>query len=231
MSNKKQLHVAIVPDGNRRWARKNMLEVWKGHERGAQRLQELSRAAFNAGVTHLSLWGSSLDNLTKRPESERHALLEVYKQSLQNMLDKGQREDMAARVRVIGRWNELFPQELKALIQKLETKTAHYTERTIIVFLAYSGDDEMIDAIQRMVNDSAEVSRESLKKYLWTRDIPPVDLLIRTGGEPHLSAGFLMWDMANAFLHFTNTLFPDFTPKMLTEAVTTFSSRTRRFGK
>lgn len=231
MIHKQLLHVAIIPDGNRRWARKNALKVWKGHEKGARRIRELAYTAFENGVTHLSIWGSSIDNLTKRSQSEREALVAIYIHAIKDMLKPQERERMAARVHIIGRWREFFPKELQLLITELEDMTAQYTERTLTVFLAYSGDDEMLDTVARMVKERVEVTKESLKTHLWTRDIPAVDLMIRTGGEPHLSAGFLMWDMANTFLHFTNTLFPDFTAQMLTDILTTFQSHTRRFGK
>ena len=224
------LHVAIIPDGNRRWARAHAAEVWKGHERGAQAIEDLARAAFAEGVTHLSLWGSSLDNLTKRPAQERAALLRVYRTAFERLLRQGSREKLQARVRVLGRYREHFPKDLVRLIDDVQEQTAHHTARTLIILLAYSGDDEMLDAIARMVSEGADVTAETLKAHLWTHDIPSVDLMIRTGGEPHLSAGFLMWDMANAQLHFTDTLFPDFTPAMLADALATFRARTRRLG-
>ena len=137
---------------------------------------------------------------------------------------------MAARVRIIGRWRQFFPEELQSLITELEKTTAHYTEHTLIVLLAYSGDDEMLDAIARMVHEGVDVTPETLKAHLWMHDVPPVDLMIRTGGEPHLSAGFMMWDMANAHLHFTRTLFPDFTAAQLRKALADFRARSRRLG-
>jgi undecaprenyl diphosphate synthase len=224
------LHVAIIPDGNRRWARAHALDVWKGHEKGADAIERLARAAFGAGVTHLSLWGSSVDNLSKRPAAERDALMRVYTAAFERLATEGSRESIKARVCVIGRWRESFAPELIELIDRVERDTAHFTEHTLIVFLAYSGDDEMLDAVGRMVQEGAEVTPETLKARLWTHDVPSVDLMVRTGGEPHLSAGFMMWQMANAHLYFTEILFPDFTPEMLVAALEEFNGRGRRLG-
>ncbi len=224
------LHVAIIPDGNRRWARKNALKVWKGHEKGARKIRTLAHAAFEQGVTHLSIWGSSLDNLTKRPRAEREALIAVYMHAVEKLLTPAEHTTLRARIRFCGRWRTFFPPKLIRSIERLEEVTRVYTERTLTVFLVYNGDDEMLDAITRMVKEGANVTAASLKAHLWTHDLPPVDLMIRTGGEPHLSAGFMMWDMANAHLHFTRTLFPDFTPKDLAKALSAFRMRTRRLG-
>ncbi len=225
-------HLAIIPDGNRRWARLNghAAAVWRGHEMGARRLRELLTTAFDMGVTHVTLWGSSRENLQKRPEVERNALYEVYTKALTAVSREA--ETLQARIHVRGRCEEFLPSSLQQLITQIEAQTASYTQRTVQVLLAYSGTDELCDAVSRLATSSEKhITPEVLRSYLWTGDMPDIDLMIRTGGEPHLSAGFMMWHMANAQLYFTETLFPDFSAEELRRAITDVSQRGRRRGR
>ncbi len=227
MSEKNTFHVALIPDGNRRWARARSLPVWKGHEAGARQMRALITAAFDAGATHVTLWGSSRENLTKRPVAERRALFTVYRRALQAFADEC--NAVGACFRAYGRM-EMLPQDVREQINVITAATAHHMERTLTVLLAYSGDDEMLDAIARLRTATADVDDALVRAHLWTGALPPVDLMVRTGGEPHLSAGFLMWQMQNAHLHFTDTLFPDFTPAMFVRAIEAVRNRERRLG-
>jgi undecaprenyl diphosphate synthase len=136
-----------------------------------------------------------------------------------------------AKIRFIGRWEEQFPESLKNVLYQCLEATKDYDQYFLNFFLAYSGDDEMLNAVKTLCLSKSEVTRESLKAALMTRDMPPVDLLIRTGGEPHLSAGFMMWDMANTQLYFSDKLYPDFDEAALEGALLDYSERERRFGK
>lgn len=228
------LHIAIIPDGNRRWAAAHGIAPWEGHVAGSATMRQLVRRAFADGATHVTVWGSSLDNLAKRPLMETARLADVYATSLQKILDEGDDEPLKARVRVIGRWQEQFAAPLIALIRKVERATAAHTDRTLTLLLAYSGTDEMLAAVRAIAQQGIApdaITSTTLKAHLFTHDLPPVDLVVRTGGEPHWSAGFMMWDIAEAHFHFTDTLFPDFTPDMLSAAITTFHTRERRGGK
>ena len=112
--------------------------------------------------------------------------------------------------------------------------TKNYSKNTLNFFLAYSGDDEMIDAIKQIVKKgiaAKDISSKKIKEHLMTKDLPPVDFMIRTGGEPHLSAGFMMWDIANTQLYFSDTFYPDFGVEQLEEAIEDFAQRGRRLGK
>lgn len=227
-------HVVIIPDANRRWAKEHNLKSWEGHEAGAKNIEELVKYALKRGVKCLSFWGSSMDNLTKRPMEEKVALLDIYKRYFERLLKNPEIDENEARINVIGRWEEQFPDSLKGIIYKVIEKTRKYEKRMLNFLLAYSGDDEMISAIEK-INDSYEkgtkITSEIIKKNLMTADIPTVDYLIRTGGEPHLSAGFMMWDTANSQLYFSEEKFPDFGPEKFEEALNEFSRRGRRFGK
>lgn len=225
-------HVAIIPDGNRRWAKQRGLAPWEGHKAGAENTEALIREAQALGITELSLWGSSLENLTKRPLEERMGLLKVYSQVLQRVLESTEAQSGQVRIRFIGRFREVFPKPLLALIADIEEKTRHNTKHLLNFFLAYSGDDDMLSAIQKIAKSGKDpVTKEDVKQALMTSELAPVDYLIRTGGDPHLSTGFMMWDTANAELFFTDTLFPDFGPEAFQKAVTEFGDRARRGGK
>jgi len=227
-------HIVIIPDANRRWAKEKRLDPWKGHEAGAKNLKRILKTARELGVKYISFWGSSLDNLKKRPVKECKELLNIYKRYFAEMLDSKEITENKIKIRVLGKWKEQFPSNLTSLINKCIDKTKDFGRYNLTLFLAYSGDDEMIEAMKSIVKKGIEenkITPKLIKDNLMTAETPPVDLLIRTGGEPHLSAGFMMWDMANAQLHFSNTKWPDFSPDDLKKAVKEYSDRSRRFGK
>ncbi|OGI21278.1 MAG: di-trans,poly-cis-decaprenylcistransferase [Candidatus Moranbacteria bacterium RIFCSPHIGHO2_01_FULL_55_24] len=227
-------HVVIIPDGNRRWAKERGQEPWEGHEAGAKNTEALVRAARKLGIKTFSFWGSSLENLSKRPLAETQALLRIYAKHFQDLLTNEDIHKDRVRIRVIGRWREQFPKQLKATLEELEKATESYDQYSLNFFLAYSGDDEMRQAVERLIAEHKSgiaITDADIKGALMTRDLPPVDLLVRTGGEPHLSAGFMMWDIANAQLFFSEKLYPDFGPEDLEEAVLEYVWRERRLGK
>lgn len=227
-------HVAIIPDGNRRWARSRGLKPWEGHEAGAENTEKLVRQAFNLGIKCLSFWGSSMDNLKKRPLNEKRALLNIYEKYFKKLVDSDDIHNNEARINFIGRWEEQFPESLKKIIRECKKRTQTYKNYFLNFFLAYNGDDEMMEAIKKIVekhDPSQKITAQTIKENLMTKDLPPVDFLIRTGGEPHLSAGFMMWDIANAQLYFSEKYYPDFNTQELAEAIKDFQNRGRRHGK
>ncbi len=227
-------HIAIVPDGNRRWARDRGLEPWKGHEAGAGNTEAIIREARRLGIREISFWGSSLENLAKRPVLETKALLRIYTEYFGKILED---EDIVleeVRIRFIGHWKEQFPASLRKLLERIEEKTKHHGRHFLNFFLAYSGVDDMLGAVQGIVREgvaSDKVDEATIKSHLMTAELPPVDLLIRTGGDAHLSAGFLMWDVSDAQLFFSDLLYPDFAPESFSEAISEYGRRERRFGK
>ncbi len=226
-------HVTIIPDGNRRWASARDMPVWEGHRYGAQTMEKLIDLAYNKGVTHLSLWGSSLENMSKRPLRERLALLEIYQEYFGRLVEKLRNSKDNIKVQIIGRWRQNFPQNLVDILQEVQDTSNQKSDKVLTFLLAYSGDDEMLGAVRKIVDSgigSDEVNAEILRKNLLTSNLPSVDLMIRTGGEPHLSAGFMMWQMANAQLYFTEKLFPDFDSAQFEIALADFASRGRRLG-
>lgn len=227
-------HIAIIPDGNRRWATERGLQPWEGHEAGAENTEKLVREAHRLGVREVSLWGSSLENLTRRPIEESRALLRIYETYLTKLLASEDVHRDKVRIRFIGHWEEQFPASLKKVIYEAIEATKDYGEYYLNFFLAYSGDDEMRLAIQKIAESlpaGEKVTDALIKEHLMTHDMPPVDLLIRTGKDPHLSAGFMMWDIANAQLFFSDKFYPDFDEVSLREAILDYTERERRFGK
>lgn len=225
-------HVVIVPDGNRRWAKARGLLPWEGHEEGAQNVERLIREARDLGIQEISWWGSSLENIKKRPIAEVKALFDVYTKYFKNILTSEEVKEGKVKIRIIGRFREQFPRSLVKLLDKVVEKTKESEGSLLNIFLAYSGDDDMFQAIEKLVaSGKGNVTKEDVKDALMTRDLSPVDYLIRTGGDPHLSTGFMMWDTANAELFFTNILFPDFSPEAFRAAIEEYGKRARRGGK
>lgn len=227
-------HVVIIPDGNRRWATERGLQPWEGHEAGAQNTEKLIREARVLGVKEISFWGSSLENLAKRPALESRELLRIYETYFKKLLASEDIHKDKARIRFIGHWEEQFPTGLKDVLCACRDATKDYDQYFLNFFLAYSGDDDMRSAFQKVaetLKPGSTVTDEMIKGSLMTRELPPVDLLIRTGGEPHLSAGFMMWDLAHAQLHFSDKYYPDFDETAFREAIADYVSRGRRFGK
>lgn len=227
-------HVVIIPDGNRRWATERGRESWEGHEAGAENTEKLIRVARAIGIRELSLWGSSLENLTKRPLAERQELLRIYEAYFKKLLASADIHTDKLRIRFIGHWEEQFPATLKKVMYECIEATKGYDRYFLNFFLAYSGDDEMRLAIQKIAEQlpaGGTVTDAMIKEHLMTRELPPVDFLIRTGGEPHLSAGFMMWDIANTQLYFSDKYYPDFDEAAFREALADYAARSRRFGQ
>lgn len=228
-------HVVIIPDGNRRWATDRGMKPWEGHEAGAQNTEKLVRKARAMGIRHISFWGSSMENLQKRPLPETRALLTIYTTYFSKLCDSPDIHKDKARINFIGHWEEQFPAPLKNILYKCIESTKEYDQYFLNFFLAYSGDDEMLSTIKKIAaqyggNPSA-IDTSVIKQNLMTSELPPVDLLIRTGGEPHLSAGFMMWDVANSQLYFSDKYYPDFDETAFEEAIDDYQNRGRRFGK
>ncbi len=227
-------HMVIIPDGNRRWATQRELEPWEGHEAGARNTEKLIRVARRLGIREISFWGSSLENLAKRPAVERTELLRIYETYFQKLLESEDIHKDEAHIRFIGHWEEQFPASLKKIMHACLEATKGYRKYFLNFLLAYSGDDDMRLAIAKVaqaLKPGEMVTDRMIKDSLMTRDMPPVDLLIRTGGEPHLSAGFMMWDIADAQLYFSEKYYPDFDETAFREAIADYAARGRRFGR
>lgn len=226
------VHVAIIPDANRRWAKSQGLAIWKGHEKGVERAEEVMRASFDFGVEYFTFWAASVSNLEKRAKIEVRALVRLLTSYVKKFLDSKELEEKGIRFRLLGRGLKIVKdQKLTDLVRALEKQTEKGEKNFITLLFGYDGQEEMLEAAKKIKKEKTPVNAQSLKKALWTGFLPPVDLAIRTGGEPHWSAGFMMWHTANSQFYFTETFWPDFGKDDLKKAIDEYARRERRMGK
>src|SRR3989338_1895746 len=229
-------HTVIIPDGNRRWAKAKGRPKYFGHKAGAEAAKEILKTAMELKIPHLTLWTSSVSNLTKRSPAEVKFLFTIFGDYFEKLLNSRELYEHKVRIRALGKWEEMLPEKAKKPLRELIEKTKNYDKHHMTFLIAYSGVDEMEDAIQRIAkskvqNPNYKIDKNTIKQNLWTKDLPPVDLVIRTGGEPHWSAGMMMWDVAEAQLYFTKTLWPDFKPDEFKKALAYYAQTERRYGR
>jgi len=222
-------HIALIPDGNRRWAKKRGLSSLMGHKKGAEALEKIINEVISLKIPYFSFWGSSLDNITKRSEDEVNHLFNIFEEYFNKIAEEKNIHENKVRIEIIGKWADYFPEKTKIAMQKAIDNTRNYNNQTITFLMAYNGTDEMIDCFK---NINGEVTEQKIKENLWTKNLPGVDFVIRTGckDDPHNSAGFMMWDTVYSQLYFTNNFFPDFKEKEFKEAIEDYSKRERRKG-
>ncbi|MBU0649198.1 di-trans,poly-cis-decaprenylcistransferase [Patescibacteria group bacterium] len=230
-------HVAIIPDGNRRWARKKGFQPWIGHRAGSSAMENLCEKALELKIPYLTIWGASWDNLTKRSKPEVNFLFEVFTDKFKKLAkDKSVHEDKV-KISVLGPWQKILPNETQQAINRAVDATKDYNNYHLTFLLAYDGRQEMVDCVRKISESNKsqdmKIDADLVKQNLWTSDLPPVDFLIRTGSaqDPHNSAGFMMWHTAHSQLYFTETFFPDFQGPELEAAVENYSKRERRMGR
>jgi undecaprenyl diphosphate synthase len=217
-------HVAIIMDGNGRWAKARHLPRAMGHRKGVEALREVVRAARAMGLEALTLYAFSTENW-RRPQDEISALMGLLKHFIVSDLEEFAANNV--RLRIIGDYSRL-PGDVVALIDDALARTAASTGTTLVVALNYGSQDEIARAAARAAAKGA-ITPEAIEAELDTAGLPPLDLLIRTSGEVRLS-NFLLWQAAYAELWFTEVLWPDFTPAHLQEALDAFAARERRYG-
>jgi len=218
-------HVAIIMDGNGRWAGKRALKRFLGHQQGAESVRFVVEAAARIDLQWLTLYAFSLENNLRRPKSEVSFLMKLLKSYLVSNIDSMQKNNI--RMEYIGRTHEL-PTEVQDTMAWAQEQTARNTGTTLTLALNYGSRDEIARAA-RAAAAKGEITPESISAELDTADLPPLDLLIRTSGEVRLS-NFLMWQAAYAEMLFTDVLWPDFGRAQLEEAIAEFVRRERRFG-
>ena len=216
--------VAIIMDGNARWARRRSLPIAAGHRAGTKALRRTVEAAIDLGVESLAVYAFSTENWTRPPE-EVDLLMEIFTETIERELPDLVRQGV--RTRFIGR-RDRAPDALRERMAALEAETE--ANRTLNLWIAfdYGGRAEIVDAANRAVREGREVDEETFASYL-TPEMPDPDLLIRTSGELRIS-NFLLWQLAYAELVFVDTLWPDFGEEQLRAAVDDYASRRRRFG-
>jgi undecaprenyl diphosphate synthase len=217
-------HVAIIMDGNGRWAKKRRLPRAVGHQKGVEAVRAMVRGAADLGLEVLTLYAFSTENW-RRPEDEISDLMGLMKKFILSDLDE--MADNNIRLKIIGDY-KAFNSDVVELIEQALARTAANTGTTIAVALNYGSMDEIARAANKAAAEGP-ITPETIAAHLDTADLPPLDLLIRTSGEERLS-NFLLWQAAYAELWFTEVLWPDFTADHLKQALEDFATRERRYG-
>ena len=223
-------HVAVIMDGNGRWAKKRFLPRVAGHVKGVELVREMVRACLERGVQYLTLFAFSSENW-RRPQEEFSLLMQLFVKALEQEVDKLDRNGV--RLRVIGDLSRFDP-HLQTLIRKGEEKTAGNTRLDLTIAANYGGRWDIMQAVNRMLADQPEKRdgwlEADLEPYLSMSFAPEPDLFIRTGGEERIS-NFLLWQLAYTELYFTPTLWPDFDTAEFDKAIASYQQRERRFGR
>lgn len=241
--NKSPRHVAIIMDGNRRWAKQHKLQIFKGHEQVAkERIDELVEHGLKRGIGYLTFWAFSTENWN-RPQAEIKAILNLLRRTLATNLEK--LDKRGVRFNTIGDLSR-FPQDIEQQLQRWRRATADNQAITVTFALNYGGRDELLRAMRKLVRKmiaetkikskelgqhlSQELTETNLSRHLDTADLPDPDLIIRPGQERRLS-GFMPWQGVYAELYFTKVLMPDFTAEEFELALQDYEQRQRRFGR
>jgi undecaprenyl diphosphate synthase len=226
-------HVAIIMDGNGRWARERLLPRPLGHRSGMKSVREVVEGSLSAGVEVLSLFAFSQENW-QRPTTEVSALMSLLEEYIQREADE--LEGQGVRVRVLGDIDRLTGAPRKA-VERVMAQTAHNAKLTLNLFISYGSRAEMVRAARRIADEVAagtlkpeQVDEAAFAERLYTADCPDPDLLIRTSGEQRIS-NFLLWQLAYTELFISPVLWPDFDRSTLYEAILDYQSRDRRFGR
>lgn len=225
-------HVAIIMDGNGRWAKSKGMPRNYGHTVGAKNVEDICREAYEIGIQYLTLYAFSTENWN-RPKSEVDALMKLLENYLKNCIKIADKNNMRVRViGEIGRLSETFQMK----IRDLERASAGNTGLNLTIAINYGSRDEMVRAMRRMADDCVsgrlsvdDIGEECFSSYLDTKDLPDPDLLIRTSGEQRLS-NYLLWQLAYTEFYFTDVPWPDFHRDHLMDAIRAYNQRERRFG-
>jgi undecaprenyl diphosphate synthase len=222
---KTAVHIAMIMDGNGRWAKERGLKRTAGHEEGAKTVRKITEYCASIGIRYLTLYAFSTENW-ERPKLEVEFLMKLLEKYLKNELEVYLRNNI--RFKAIGDLTR-FSKTLQERIKKTEDDTSECTGLIQVLALNYGSKNEIIRAIKKLNEQKLEVTEENLESCLDTAGIPAVDILIRTSGEVRLS-NYLLWQNAYAEMFFTQTFWPDFTESELDDILSDFSKRERRFG-
>jgi len=223
-------HIAIIMDGNRRWAKTKGLTVDEGHEAGARNLEKIVRKAEELGVRHLTVYTLSTENWRKRSAEEVKGIFNLLLRMVKEKKEEYQRNGV--KMFVLGNF-QAFPRKVARAISEMLKIVLKHERIRVNLALNYGGRDEIVKAVQEIIKEGIppeKVSEKIISEHLYTNGQPDPDLIIRTGGEVRLS-NFLLWQMSYSELYFTDTLWPDFGPHQLEQAILEYQKRQRRFGR
>lgn len=225
-------HIAIIMDGNGRWAQERGLLRFRGHQKGAERIRDVIEGAIELGVSYLTLYAFSKENWI-RPKEEVDFLMELLSLYLDQELPELKENEI--RFNVIGSKEDL-PAEIQKKVERNVRETKNYKKLVLTLALSYSGRVEITEAIQKLAREvqegrlsCSEIDESRIQKMLYTADLPDPDLLIRTSGEMRLS-NFLLWQISYTEIYVTDVLWPDFSKEEFYKAIEAYQKRNRRFG-
>lgn len=234
-------HLAIIPDGNRRWAKKHGINAEPLiYEQGSQKTSEILEAAFSQGVEYVTFWASSYANLASRPKLLVHAIDAIYARKFEELATYPMVFKEKVNIQIIGEWRQLLKPSTIQAGQKAIDATAHHHDKFLTILVGYDGQRERGQAVQGLLRKGAQPvptdvleAEQLLRQHAWTGNLPDVDLLIRTGAwqDPHNSASFLSFLSGESQFAFPHVLWPDFSADMLTTLCDDFSKRERRYGR
>jgi undecaprenyl diphosphate synthase len=218
------MHIAIIPDGNRRWAMKNNLPVEEGYKKGINKIKNLAKWCNGLDIDYLSIWILSTENAEKRKEIGK--LINLFREALDKVIKEGR--NYKVRIRFIGDLS-FFPRDVRKKMEEIEEMTKK-NKRQILILANYGGRKEILDAIKKIIEENVkDMDEEKFRKYLYAPDVPDPDLIIRTA-ERRLS-GLYPWQGVYSEIYFCRKLWPDFEKKDLIRAIEDFKKRKRKFGK
>jgi len=223
-------HIAIIMDGNRRWAAKHGVDPSKGHEAGSENLQKIVEYCRDVGIKHLTVYALSTENWRKRPPLEVKGLFDLLVRIVKTKAEEYRKSGI--KFFVLGNF-QAFPLKVKDAIKKILSLVIVDEKIQFNIALNYGGRDEIVNALKNIIKDEVpanKINEELITSYLYTKGQPDPDLVIRPGGEFRLS-NFLLWQMSYAELFFTDILWPDFGPKQMEKALFWYQQRSRRLGK
>jgi tritrans,polycis-undecaprenyl-diphosphate synthase [geranylgeranyl-diphosphate specific] len=231
-------HIAIIMDGNRRWANKNKIRPWKGHEEGVKALKKLlefQKSDSAVPIKIITLYSLSEDNRKKRTKQEYQQLMMIFKIGFEEIVKDRYIYDNKVKISVFGDYKKL-PAQVSNAIQNAIDKTKNHNKFYLNFCINYDGQTEMVEAFKKIIKDSSyksanqNITKEMIKQNIYTSQFPAPELIIRSGGEKRLS-GFLLWDSSYSELYFTEKLWPEITEDDILEGIRKFQESERKFGK
>ena len=233
-ADKLPIHVGLIPDGNRRWAREHNVDYKVGHLRGYDALRDILFSFFKAGIKYLSVYALSLENARKRPKLELEYLYKIIIKACEAVRNDPIVVEEKVKVNVLGRIN-LLPPEVKVVVDDLIEFTKDHDQNFLNMLIMYDGQEEIVDATKKLIQNNVnpeDITRETIKNFMYTADFPELDYIIRTGMDDGARiSGFLLWDASYAEFKFRNEFWPDYSEELLLEDLKDFVRRNRRKGK
>ena len=233
MESKEPKHIAIIQDGNRRYAKKQGLNPWEGHKFGAEKVKKILEWCRDLGIKELTLYSFSIDNF-KRPEKEKKVLFGLFKKNIKELKNNEKLKEHGIRIQFIGRL-EMFPNDIKKNMEDVMEKTRNNEKFRLNFAMAYSGKAEIADALKKIIKKvkNKEINEDDIGESLINENLylsSSPDILIRPGGEKRMS-DFLLWQSSYSELIFLEKLWPEFTKEDLIWCIEEFKQRERRFGR